>query len=162
MHKLPTLQFPISFHQLKSMVETLLRVKHMHIHHVDCSVEKLETIIRVLLPQCTEDELIALISNHVRFLDFLPKPWSLSIQRAAIDVCPSTIDYIDNPSEELQLRAVRSNPMCITFINFPSEQVQQEAIRLNIDSFPNIRNPSEGTLQIVARRLNIPVENFRR
>ena len=52
-------------------------------------------------------------------------------------------NYIKNPSEELQLEAVKRNGYAIEFIDNPSEAVQLEAVKQNGVAIQYIKNPSE-------------------
>ena len=45
---------------------------------------------------------------------------------------PLYIKYIENPTEEEQLEAVRRNGMVIRFINNPSEEVKRQDIKIEI------------------------------
>ncbi|NBP57438.1 hypothetical protein EBU71_13060 [bacterium] len=53
------------------------------------------------------------------------------------------IQFIHNPSQEVQLAAVRRNSYSIRFIHNPSEKVQLAAVRKNPSSIKHIQNPSE-------------------
>jgi hypothetical protein len=56
---------------------------------------------------------------------------------------PSTIKYIENPSEEVKLSAVRRYGRAITHIENPSEQVQLAAVQKDGFTIEVIENPSE-------------------
>jgi hypothetical protein len=53
------------------------------------------------------------------------------------------IQFIDNPSEELQLAVVKKNGWLIRFIENPSERVQLVAVEQDPYSIKRIKNPSE-------------------
>lgn len=53
------------------------------------------------------------------------------------------IRYINNPSEDLQLEAVKQNGYALEYINNPSERVQIEAIKQYPFNIEYIHNPSE-------------------
>jgi DNA-dependent RNA polymerase auxiliary subunit epsilon len=60
------------------------------------------------------------------------------------------IQFIDNPSEEVQLAAVKENGYSIKFIDNPSEEVQLAAVKENGYSIKFIDNPS-GKVKQLAR-----------
>ena len=53
------------------------------------------------------------------------------------------IKYIKNPSEEIQIEAVRKNGYAIRFIKNPSEEIQIEAVKENGYAIEYIKNPTE-------------------
>jgi hypothetical protein len=53
------------------------------------------------------------------------------------------IQFIDNPSEEVQLVVVKKNPHLTRFIENPTEEVQLSAVEENGYSIHYIENPSE-------------------
>jgi hypothetical protein len=53
------------------------------------------------------------------------------------------IQFIDNPSEKVQLAAVKKNPLSIQYIQNPSEKVQLAAVKRWSPSIQYIQNPSE-------------------
>lgn len=56
---------------------------------------------------------------------------------------PNMIAFIDNPSEAVQLQAVRRRGLSIQFLNNPSEEVQIEAIKETFMAIAKINNPTE-------------------
>ena len=56
---------------------------------------------------------------------------------------PFAIQYINNPSEKVQLAAVNQNGYAIKYINNPSEKVQLAAINQNGYAIEYIKDPSE-------------------
>ena len=65
----------------------------------------------------------------------------------------NAIEYIKNPSKEVQLEAVRENGYAIQWIENPSEEVQLAAVNQNWNAIRYIENPSEAT-QLKAVRKN--------
>jgi hypothetical protein len=57
------------------------------------------------------------------------------------------IQFIDNPSEEVQLAAVKENGYSIQFIQNPSERVQLAAVKQFVGSIQYIQNPTEKVIQ---------------
>src|SRR5574344_1845703 len=53
------------------------------------------------------------------------------------------LKFIKNPSEEVQLEAVKQNGLAIQYIVNPSEEVQLEAVKQNGLAIQYIDNPSE-------------------
>ena len=58
------------------------------------------------------------------------------------------IQFIPNPSEEVQLAAVKEDPFSILFIQNPSEKVQLAAVEENPFSIRSIDNPTEKVIQL--------------
>jgi hypothetical protein len=52
------------------------------------------------------------------------------------------IQYIKNPPESVQMKAVRKSYYAITFIKHPTEKVQLAALRKSINALEYINNPS--------------------
>ncbi|MGL5694633.1 MAG: hypothetical protein ACRCXA_11190, partial [Peptostreptococcaceae bacterium] len=52
------------------------------------------------------------------------------------------IQYAKNPSEDLQLLAVRKNYDSIKYIKEPYESVQKEAVKISYDALKYIKSPS--------------------
>jgi hypothetical protein len=59
------------------------------------------------------------------------------------------IKFIDNPSEELQLAAVRSNSYSIQYIKNPTERVQLTAVNKDPRTIIHIKNPTQRVIQLV-------------
>jgi len=70
-----------------------------------------------------------------------------------LEKAPSMIYYIDNPSEEVQLKAVKKEGYTIKFIKNPSEAVQLEAVKEDEGAIEHIKNPSEA-IQLEATKRN--------
>ena len=60
-----------------------------------------------------------------------------------VETLSYNIQYIDNPSEIVQLAAVRHNADSFRFIKNPTEKVQLHAVRTYADQIRFIENPSE-------------------
>ena len=60
----------------------------------------------------------------------------------------NTIKYIKNPTEKVQLEAVRWSKLAIKYIiknigGNPSEKVQLEAVKRDVNAIKHFKNPSE-------------------
>lgn len=66
---------------------------------------------------------------------------------------PFSIQYMNNPSEDILLEAVRRFPNLIQYINNPSERVQLEAIKYNLFAIKQIHNPSDKVLQEAIKQI---------
>jgi len=58
------------------------------------------------------------------------------------------IQFIDNPSEEVQLAVVQKNPNSIKYIQNPTEEVQLVAVKKNYRAINFIENPTEKVIQL--------------
>ena len=79
--------------------------------------------------------------------------------RLAINQAGWAIKYAKNPSEELQLLAVRKNYDSIKFIKSPYESVQKEAIKISYDALRYI-NSSSHNIEIEAIKNNEAAISF--
>ena len=61
--------------------------------------------------------------------------------------------FIENPTEEMQMIAVRYNAYSIEYIKNPSERVQLEAVKYNANAIKYIKNPTE-EMQMIAVKQN--------
>ena len=62
---------------------------------------------------------------------------------SAVEYDPWALEYIDNPSEEVQVQALKKNSNVFKLIDNPSEEVQKVAVQSNAYNIVNIENPSE-------------------
>ena len=69
-----------------------------------------------------------------------------------LEESPIAIRYIDNPSEEMQLEAVKKDGNAIKGIKKPSEKVQLEAVKEDWGTIEYIKNPSEAVQLEAAKR----------
>jgi hypothetical protein len=81
------------------------------------------------------DEIIKnIIANNSNYIEFVDNP-SEPVQLAAVSNIPSTIRHIENPSEKVQLAAVKKHGHVIDYIIkkgiIPSEKVQLAAVSEN-------------------------------
>ena len=86
----------------------------------------------------TEEELIQIVEYFMNTEEEL-------IQIVEYD--PSYIQFIKNPSEKVQLTAVKQNGYSIRYINNPSEKVQLAAVNKIGSSIYFIQNPSEKVIR---------------
>jgi hypothetical protein len=85
--------------------------------------------------------------NNGELLQFIDNP-SEEVQLAAVKKLGYSIKYIENPSEEVQLAAVRKNPYSIYYIQNPTEKVQLAAVEQDGYLIRYIQNPSEKVIQL--------------
>ena len=83
-----------------------------------------------------------LIRNHPSEIRNIENP-SERLQLIAVRKDGYKIIFIKNPTEKVQLEAVRENGYAIRYIKNPSEQVQLEAVKQNGYALEYIKNPSE-------------------
>ena len=78
---------------------------------------------------------------------------SEQVQLEAVKQKGWAIKYIKNPSEQVQMEAVKQDGWAIQYIQNPTEQVQMEAVKQEGWAIQFIKNPSE-ELQLMAVRKN--------
>ena len=64
-------------------------------------------------------------------------------QKRKVKENPYNVEYINNPSEEIKILAVKGKASCIMYINNPSEALQLQAVKKDGFAIQNIKNPSE-------------------
>lgn len=72
-----------------------------------------------------------------------------------IKKCPISIKYINNPSENIQLLAVKQDGYVIEHIDNPSEKIQLEAVKKNVYSIACIHNPTDKVIQKAIKEFDI-------
>jgi hypothetical protein len=77
---------------------------------------------------------------------------SKQIQLVAVKASPYSISYIQNPSEDVQLAAVRSEVECIDHFK-PTEKVQLYAVKTEPTNIMYIENPTEVVQEYVVRKI---------
>ena len=82
------------------------------------------------------------VYNVGRLIGFIDNP-SQEVQLAAVKEDPWSVKYIQNPSQTVQLAAVKKNPFSIQYIQNPSEKVQLVAVKNNPFSIKYIKNPTQ-------------------
>jgi hypothetical protein len=94
------------------------------------------------------------VYNNGKLIQFIDNP-SEEVQLAAVKKLGSSIQYIQNPSERVQLAAVKDNPSSIQYIQNPSEKIQLVAVKQNPYSIYCIKNPTEGVKQLYRKKTGI-------
>jgi hypothetical protein len=93
-----------------------------------------------------------LVNFRINNIQFIDNP-SEDIQLKAVTTDPFTIRHINNPTEAVQLIAVKNDGMLIEHINNPSEQVKKAAINQN----PNAKNVINLTYE---EKINLNIKHF--
>jgi hypothetical protein len=104
--------------------------------------EKLKNILTKIGQINPQYNLEKQVYNVGKLIQFIQNP-SEKVQLAAVKKNPWAIEYIQNPSQEVQLAAVEKNSLSIRFIKNPSEKVQLNAVRKNPNSIQYIKNPTQ-------------------
>ena len=89
-----------------------------------------------------EDEQIRLVTRRSRAIRSITDP-SEAVQLAAVKGYGLTIQYIENPSEAVQLAAVTENGAALQHIKDPSEAVKLAAVKDDGHAIEYIIDPSE-------------------
>jgi len=87
------------------------------------------------------------VYNKGKLIQFIDDP-SQELQLAAVKKNPFSIEYIQNPTEKVQLAAVNKWGNAIYYIQNPSETVQLAAVKDDPDSIKYIQNPTEKVIQL--------------
>jgi hypothetical protein len=107
---------------------------------------KLKNILTKIGEVNPEYSLEKWVYNRGKLIQFIDNP-SEEVQLMAVNENPYSIKYIQNPSQEVQLAAVEKNPYSIREIKNPSERVQLVAVKKNPRSILFIENPTKGVKQ---------------
>ena len=94
----------------------------------------------------SEEEKLEVVKKEGFNIQYIKNP-SEKIQLEAVrqfgDNIQYNIQYIENPTEKVQLKAVKQDSFSIQYIKNPSEKVQLEAVKQNAFSVRHIESPSE-------------------
>lgn len=82
---------------------------------------------------------------------YIPNP-SERVQMVAVKIEPTDLRFINNPSEKVLQTAVSMNGRAIAFIENPSEEVQIIAVRENWAAITDIKNPTEEAQLIAVKQ----------
>ena len=99
-----------------------------------------------------DEKLISRIRSSEYYFEQIKNP-SERVQLAAVKLNGHLIKYINNPSEEVQLAAINRHADAIKYIRNASEQVQLAAVKKDGQVIEYIKNPSE-EVQLVAIKNN--------
>ena len=95
-----------------------------------------------------EQEQIKTVIERPSELQYIDYP-SEVVQLAAVKIDGMAISYIKNPSEKVQMEAIKKSPSAVYFIKNPTENVQIAAVKLHGSVIRHMKNPSE-TVQMAA------------
>ena len=87
------------------------------------------------------------VYNVGELIQFIDNP-SETVQLAAVEEYPFSIKYIKNPSERVQLAAVEENGRAIKLIQNPTERVQLAVVKQYTWAIRFIQNPTEKVKQL--------------
>ncbi len=108
------------------------------------------------LGSCTKKELLNIIQAARKINNNYKRMKDSTILKKIIN-CYLFIDdiiiHIDNPSEKLQLAAIRENAWAIKYIKKPSKEAQLAAVKQNGEIIGEIDNPSK-EIQLAAVKQN--------
>lgn len=90
----------------------------------------------------TEENILKKIKETFGFIEFVGNP-TYNVQLEAIVEYPFHIKYIENPYIDIQKLAVRSRPDLICYIKNPTEEVQLISINKYWGNINFIKNPSK-------------------
>ena len=87
------------------------------------------------------------VYNVGKLIQFIHNP-SEEVQLVAVKENLFSIKYMENPTEEVQLMAVIKNPYSIQYIQNPTEEVQLAAVERYPTSIQHIQNPTDKVIQL--------------
>jgi phosphoribosylanthranilate isomerase len=91
----------------------------------------------------SEQNQLDIISEYgADFMSHIHNPTEL-VQLTAVKANGKAVKYIENPSEQVQLAAIHEDNRSITHIKHPTKQVQLEAVKIHGYTIQYIENPSE-------------------
>ena len=100
-----------------------------------------------------------LLNNLLNIIKFNPlsiqnvKNPSEELQLEAVKQCGYAIQYIENPTEKVKLEAVKKDASVIGLIENPSKELQLEAIKQDIYAIRYIKNPDEAIKKLYFKML---------
>jgi hypothetical protein len=115
----------------------------------DSILKNILTKIGEVNPKYTLDKQVY---NNGKLIQFIDNP-SETVQLAVVKKDPYSIRFIQNPSEKVQLEAVKKWSPSIQFIQNPTEKVQLVLVEQDPYSILYIQNPSERVQLIVVKEI---------
>ncbi len=106
--------------------------------------------LKINLPKEVQD----VVSKNPKVID----TYSEHLQKSFVILEPDNIEFIKNPSEDVQLVAVSKDGYSIGYINNPTEKVQLVAVSKSGWIIDNIKNPSEDVQLAAVRRNDSSIE----
>lgn len=101
------------------------------------------------------DEVVKIVkeTKNIRILSFLEEKNKLDprLPDAVLDYMGYAIKYIENPTNEQQMRAVKSRPTSIEYIKNPKEEVVNYAVKKNPVSLLYVEKPTVKQLLLAAK-----------
>ena len=131
--------------QLKNILTKIGEVNPKYT--LDKQVYNVGELIQFIDNPSEEMKQAAMVQKDPSSIKHIQNP-SEKIQLVAVKKFGSSIKHIQNPSEKVQLVAVKKFGNSIHFIPNPSETVQLEAVKKNPYSIKRIKNPSEKVIQL--------------
>ena len=122
------------------------------------TITKLEKVVKQILKSGKADN-IREILNNTDFLSLVTALELETIKELIVKENPDFIQYIDNPSEKIQMLAVRIDGLAIQFIKNPTTETKLEAIKNDGYAIQFIKDPTE-EMQILAVQQNGNVIKF--
>ena len=101
------------------------------------------------------------VQENENFIGYINNPIE-QMQIKAIQKSGYAIKHINNPSKKAQLLAVKSSPYFIQYIRNPSEEIQLLAVSEVPTLISNINNPSERAIEqaILSSKFSYDYENI--
>ena len=112
------------------------------------------------LIQKFQSQFINNISINPLWIKYIENP-AEDVQMKAVKYFGFLIEYIKNPSEEVQIEAVKQNGTAISYIKNPSEKVQLEAVKKDPISIMYIKNPTEKVQMEAVKQSNYVIHHIK-
>lgn len=116
--------------------------------------------IRKLLQDKIDRKHIDIIKCDASDIQYIEHP-SEKVQLEAVNLKEDVIRFIENPSEKVQLAVIKKRPNFIQYIKNPSEHVQLEAVKNNLYSIRFIENPTEKVKKYIINKDNFFIKYFK-
>jgi len=116
------------------------------------NIKKIPEHIQIKLIQNDTGRITSYGKYYCPIITYIPNPTE-KVQLLAIKKDPSSIEYIKNPTEEMQLLAVKQNYKAIKYIKDPTEKAQLLVIEKGPSLIKYITNPTE-KVQLLAIKEN--------
>ena len=105
--------------------------------------------------------LLKKVKKNPNYIKFINNP-SEELQIQAVKEIGYTIKYISDPSLEIQRKAIIQNPYAIEYFEEPCEEIQLLAINIAPKCYKCIKNPTEKVKELFKEKmimLNIKISN---
>jgi len=121
-----------------------------------------DKILHEILKNNTDEKFhLMCVDKDAYDIQYIKNP-SMDIQLTAVKRCGWSIKFIEHQSEQLQLLAIGRDASSLKFIKHPTEKVQKKAIKQYFGYITNIKNPSDDIIEYTKQQKRIQEKHIQK